>query len=502
MTDEPSGPIAVPGQVITSLPPGGASQRLTPLPCHHGCGCGIEDLVVHNLSYPQREATELDNGETAALFSAARQAAELLDGHHAYVRELRERTIDARSHAENDLEEFREVVVDDDVGRAITGRRRVEDRHRHLAPELLDPPSAPIRALQVTVTIIVTIFDIWFFYTAFLNLQDIPITAPAWQKLLALLPGLVLPAGLIFVGKMLSVPTWRMVAGWRRPAGPDDSPLATWARRFLRFSLVAALPLLLLWVIAMWAVLRGYLIEDESYPVPSYAVVLLVVVLALTTMGLEILISNPYARAAREANDRVQAAAERFGQARRTANDSLSTFEREWRNLRSARDELLSKARVEMGRAWETLILPARLRHGRAGLGPPALIGLETDEDQRSGDIIGSAVGDGDLAGPDDLDVDAAGGASAAGELTEQDVHAVLQFFHGVHQPPPGLGPLAETVRSVNDLSPHRLRSEWNELCRAVERRSRGATPASKLIDLTAMDGLPNQTTAADRRDS
>jgi len=266
---------------------------------------------------------------------------------------------------------------------------------------------------------------------------------------------------------VLSVPVWRLVGTWHRPFGPDDSPRWHLARRMIRFLAIAAVPAVLVWVIVIWAVLRGYLNQDGSYPVPSYAVVLLVLILAATTMGLEILVSNPYARADREAAADVGQATAQYQKLRSRSGESLAVLEREWRNLRSARDELLSKARVEMGRAWETLILPARLRHGRAGVSPPPLIGVEPRPDPDGGAPLMLRGLDQNAPSSTADDV----GEGARGELDEKDVHAVLQFFSGVHQPPPGLGPLAETVRAVTELSPEGLREERDQMCRLIEQR-------------------------------
>src|SRR5262249_12245806 len=93
---------------------------------------------------------------------------------------------------------------------------------------------------------------------------------------------------------------------------------------------------------------------------------------------------------------------------------------------------------AELARPWETIILPARLRHGRAGVKS-----IEPKHDVRI-----------ELS-------KASNGTAVAG--TDQ-VQITYQIFEGMTQPQPGPGPLAEAVRAVIDLDHGSLGREQRRL--------------------------------------
>ena len=119
--------------------------------------------------------------------------------------------------------------------------------------------------------------------------------------------------------------------------------------------------------------------------------------------------------------------------------DALDTHEIAWRDLRSTRDEVISFVQAALARPWQTVILPARLRHGKAGptpVGPNAGVKIE---------MPAVAAVNGERAGADQVQI-------------------TYQIFDGVPQPQPGPGPLAEVVRAVLDLSPEDLRRQQRRL--------------------------------------
>ena len=125
---------------------------------------------------------------------------------------------------------------------------------------------------------------------------------------------------------------------------------------------------------------------------------------------------------------------------------------------------MISFVQAALARPWYTVILPARLRHGRAGptpVGPKAGVTIEMP-----------ALG-------------AANGASAA----PNQVRITYQIFDGVPQPQPGPGPLAEAVRAVLDLTPEDLRRRQRRLEEQViaqlGREARESEPASPEEDVT-----------------
>ena len=136
----------------------------------------------------------------------------------------------------------------------------------------------------------------------------------------------------------------------------------------------------ILFVLSVWALVRGELAAEGDGATPApLPVMLLLLSLALTVIVLEVLVYNPYQAAL--ARDRREV--RRLLSADRGATDALTVHDIAWRNLRSSQDEVISFIRAELARPWHTVILPARLRHGRAGPRPGAA-GVRSEGGDRS----------------------------------------------------------------------------------------------------------------------
>ena len=102
----------------------------------------------------------------------------------------------------------------------------------------------------------------------------------------------------------------------------------------------------------------------------SFPIMLLLLSLALTVVVLELLVYNPYQADLRRA-ERALAKVRRQVTARSDeVADAIDAHEIAWRDLRSTRDEVISFVQAMLARPWQTVILPARLRHGKAGPTP------------------------------------------------------------------------------------------------------------------------------------
>lgn len=71
------------------------------VPCHHGCGCDIRNLVVSAEQGPERDPERLDNGEMRMLLRATREVAELVSHNRGQLAEARTRTIGAHARTES-----------------------------------------------------------------------------------------------------------------------------------------------------------------------------------------------------------------------------------------------------------------------------------------------------------------------------------------------------------------------------------------------------------------
>jgi hypothetical protein len=233
-------------------------------------------------------------------------------------------------------------------------------------------------------------------------------------------------------------------------------------------------------VLGWWASFRGQAaVHDQlttlgytglSPVVPSsLGVMLLLLSLAITVIVLEILIYNPYQvqlkrseRALRRIRRKITAGAD-------AATRAVDEHEIAWRDLRSARDEVISFVHAELARPWQQVILPARLRHGRAG---PKSIEAK----------YGAKI---DIV---------PGGTSGNGTVSVEQVQISYQLFEGMAQPQPGPGPLAEVVRAVLELDPEVLRRELRRLDLLLQDQfgSRREDAGPESADGTAQDGHLN----------
>ena len=281
----------------------------------------------------------------------------------------------------------------------------------------------------------IAIFDAYFFQQAFLNILQITQGDAWWRRDIGVIAALVFAVGIITAGRMLSGPIWRLSCRWQRPAGPDDQPpgrLTVVSRTMITVAPAAAI----LFVLSVWALVRGELAAEGDGATPApLPVMLLLLSLALTVIVLEVLVYNPYQAALARDRRKVR----RLLSADRGATDALTVHDIAWRNLRSSQDEVISFIRAELARPWHTVILPARLRHGRAGPRPvPPEYGVKVEI------FPAPAIREG-VTGIDRVQI-------------------TYKFFAGVEQPQPTPGPLAETIRSVLDLHPDRLRARHREL--------------------------------------
>jgi hypothetical protein len=226
----------------------------------------------------------------------------------------------------------------------------------------------------------------------------------------------------------------------------------------MRVLAVGAAPAMTFFVLGWWASYRGqaavqeqlnHLNHTRNSAIESpFAVALLLVSMAVTVIVLEILVYNPYQADLKRAV-RAQARVRKEIRARRDrAAKAVDAHAITWGDLRSARDEVIAFVHAELARPWQTVILPARLRHGRAG---------PTSAETKHSVNIELMPGDG-----------------TAG--TEQ-VQITYQVFAGMVQPQPAPGPLAEVVRTVIELDPDKLRARQRQLEQALRAQFGGLAP-------------------------
>jgi hypothetical protein len=154
---------------------------------------------------------------------------------------------------------------------------------------------------------------------------------------------------------------------------------------------------------------------------------------------LKMLVYNPYQADLRRAERALARLRKRIAAQADAVTGALSAHEIAWRDLRSARDELISSVLAELARPWQTVILPARLQHGKAGptaVRPECEVTIEMPT------------------------VTAVDGGHDGADL----VKITYQLFEGIPQPQPGPGPLAEVIRTLLDFSPEPLRAQQRRL--------------------------------------
>ncbi len=457
MTDDPGDEEIVEGEIVNEVP---AEQPADPgpeplpgqdailVPCHHGCTCGLHVQVTYGSRVPRHDASVLDHGEMGVLAEAADQAQRRGDAYHAYLARRRELTQQARNRAKKLLTEFELLLTDRDSRRSE--RAELAEQRAALPPDRREPAPRWLKATAVAAAVALAAFDAYFFQQAFLDILQITPQDAWWKQEVGLLAALIFAAGVITVGRMLSGPVWRISGRWRRPASWDDKPPGR-LRLTVRALVTVAPAAAILYVLGLWALVRAQVAAGgNTAPAP---VMLLLLSLALTVMVLEVLVYNPYQAAVTRDKREVR----RLLKANREAADALTIADLAWRDLRSGQDEVIGLIHAELLRPWHTVILPARLRHGRAGPDPvPPEYGVEVKI------VPVPPVRDG----------------TSGFDL----VQITYRIFKGVEQPQPSPGPLAETVRSVMELHPGELLARHRDL----QERLRALTEAPATAEAEA----------------
>lgn len=437
-------------------------------PCHHGCTCGLHQQTLYGERVQPHEPTILDHGEMGLLVEAARDAARVLNNFHDHFRKLRMATTHTLGDARRAVDDLRALLNSDALRTARAERDAIEVKYADLGLAERQPVPRWLRSAAVAAAAGMAIFDAYFFQQTFLNILQVRVGAPWWQQDIGLVAALVLAIGLIAAGRVLSGPIWRMGQRWRRPASPDDEPLRA-AIRIARVVAVGAAPAATFFVLGWWAQLRGQAASVEqlalehglavSPPVPTgFSVMLLLLSMALAVIVLEVLVYNPYQAELRRSDRALSKLRKRITVGNEAVMTALDAHEIAWRDLRSARDEVIAFVLAELARPWETVILPARLRHGKAGPKP-----AEPKHDVK---IAMGALG------------------TATRGITEADnVTITYQIFEGVAQPQPAPGPLAEVVRAVIDYDPEALRAQHKCLEQSLHTQLADATRGPEMGD-------------------
>ncbi|GAA3133251.1 hypothetical protein [Streptosporangium carneum] len=434
MSDETT---IVNGEVV---PRSGITPDAVILPCHHGCTCGLHQQVVYGSLLDRRPPHVLDNGEMTHLTEASESATRRLNDYHGYLSRQRGAVEQRKANAENALRTFKVFL---DGGMVFRARQALIEADRALASAAFHergPAPRWLRLLTLATIVFVAIFDAYFFQRVFLDLLNIELHAPLLERSVGLVAAVVLAVSLVTAGRILADPIARLTNARRRPASADERPRVL--RTLGRALALLAFPLLIFAVYALWAYIRGQLAADEAGGIvsvpPDWAVLLLIMVLAATVVVLEALIHRPHHENMRGAERAFERAAARATALSGDVEKAVSAYEHTWRDLRSCHDEVASVIRAELAKPWYDVILPARLRHGKAGPEPP------------------KPLTQGDIATTPTAEWLAAAGLP-------------YQIFEGVHQPQPGRGPLAETVRTLVELDPVTTREKFADLVRRLE---------------------------------
>lgn len=342
------------------------------VPCHHGCGCDIRNLVVSAEQGPERDPERLDNGEMRMLLRATREVAELVSHNRGQLAEARTRTIGAHARTESAVQSLARFEAAASLRAARAAHDTVVARHERDGAHDRRRREMWIRVLRWPVIVAMALFDAWFFMQVFQYLTVSDASVSVVEKAVSFLPGVVLALALLLSGQAIAAPVHRM----RERLHALQSRRPGWA---LLGSL--ALPLLylmaVLLTVTMWAVLRVRSVGVEEAEVggaryPPGWVAVLMLVLGVTAVAMKVVAHNPYADSAAEARRGLLRTRLVYAWLVRRANDALCDQERAWSDLRALRDELASQVRLESMHAWEAVILTARMLHGQAGQIPPA----------------------------------------------------------------------------------------------------------------------------------
>lgn len=421
-------------------------------PCHHGCTCGLHQQTVYGDRVPRHEPTDLDHGEMGLLVEAVGDATRMMNGFHDHFRKLRAAAVQSHGQAKRALRDLTGALNGERVRRACAERDRIDQAYADLTSDERQPAPLWLKAVAVIAVAGMMVFDAYFFQQIFLNILNLGPNDPLWKRDIGLIAAVVMAIGVIAAGRILAGPVWRMRRRWRRPGSPDEPPPRR-AIRAARVMAVGAAPAAIFFVLGWWASFRGQVAVHDQLLILHYragpvipsslGVMMLLLSLALTVVVLEILVHNPY-RAQLRRTERVLARARRqvTGKANAAAR-AVDAHETMWRDLRSARDEVISFVYTELARPWQQVILPARLRHGRAGpKSAAAEYGVKIELTPA--------------------------GISGNGTAGFEQVSISYQLFEDIAQPQPGPGPLAEVVRTVLDLNPEVLKQELSRLERLL----------------------------------
>jgi hypothetical protein len=360
--------------------------------------------------------------------------------------------IAAHAAAEAHLRRLESFAEEGSLRRARQGQYGVRRRYSDLDPDQRRGQRRLVRYAARSVLVGIGVFDAWYFSTMFLDLLRIPVTAPWWERRLGYLPGFVIPVGLVLAGILLSAPIWRMARTWRGQPAPDGADRRSVARRAGRVAAVVTFPAFVLYVVGLWAQIRATasaVAPGERIPPPqAWTVVVLLLGLALVAITIAVWLGNPVVADLRAADDDVRAARKKQEKREGEVHAALLALEQAWSDLLTDRDELLALVRTEIGKAWETLILPARMRHGATGYAPP--------------DVLVP------LGAAPSVTADASSPGNGG------DLQRAVEFFASIRHPLPGLGPLNELVRLGAVKAPEPLRARRDEITARLDADLRG----------------------------
>jgi hypothetical protein len=432
-------------------------------PCHHGCTCGLHQEVLYGERVPPHPPTDLDHGEMGLLVEAVADATRMLNGFHDHFRKLRATATQTYSQAGRALRDFAASLTSDELRRACAERDQIEESYADLGPDQRQATPRWLKAITIFAIAGMVVFDAYFFQQIFLNILQISLNDPWWKREIGLVAAVVMAIGTIAAGRILAGPIWRLGRHWRRPASPDEPPPRR-IIRVVRVVAVGAAPAAIFFVLGSWATFRGQSAvvaelnanNNTTTPLPvpaSYLVMLLLLSLALTVIVLEVLVYNPYQAQLKRSEKTLARIKNEITAKADAAVQAVEAHEVIWRDLRSARDEVIAFVHAELARPWQNIILPARLRHGKAG--PKAAkakygvkIELASIDENGNGTAHGNGISNGN-------------GAHHPGA---DQVEITYQIFDGMTQPQPGSGPLAEVVRTVLELDPGPLKKELRRL--------------------------------------
>ncbi|RZE02815.1 hypothetical protein C0Q64_11085 [Streptomyces albidoflavus] len=402
------------------------SQNHRGIPCHHGCGCDVRNLVYSAEQGPERAPDHLDNGEMRMLLRAAREVAEIVSHNRDQLAVLRARTIDAHARTEEAIQSLARFEAAASLRTARRAQETVDQRHAEDGAYDRRRREMWIRVLRWPVIVSMALFDAWYFMRVFQYLTASEEGLSLVEQAVSFLPGVVLALALMLSGHAIAAPLYRM-REWmnmHRDRRPGLSLLGSLTLPVLYLSAVLS-------TVTVWALLRARDTGLEEAGGARYApgwVAVLMLVLAVTAVAMKVVAHNPYADSAAEARRHHLRARLTYAWLVRRVGKALREHERAWSDLCAVRDELASQVRLESMRVWEAAILAARMLHGQAGHRPPTA-------------------------------------ASTGGMEPQAPTSAwVAPLFSGVDEPPPELGPLVEAHRIAVTCAPAELRARRTEL--------------------------------------